>query len=58
MKSKSVDEAERHIMTTILGHGILKKIIRKLELITGLLSEVEVDPNKNSSRISEIALKA
>lgn len=54
VKSKSVDEAERHIMTTSLGHGILKKIIRKLELITGLLSEVEVDPNKNSSRLGKI----
>ena len=54
VKSKSVDEVEIHIMTKSLGKGILKKIIRKLELITGLLSEVETDPNKNASRLGKI----
>ena len=54
VKSKSVDEVERHIMTKSLGKGILKKIIRKLELITGLLSEVETDSNKNATRLGKI----
>ena len=54
VKSKTVKEVEKYVMEKSLGKGILKKIIRKLELITGLLSEVEKDPNKKVSRLGKI----